>query len=216
MVGKRVTFRRVFLLLIMVLSLASFLLSSVQITGIARNAHKHDPEIISAPFCIKENLDNDGSYEEYILKDHVLTVTEAGKTLYESPGDYRIDSFALGDINNDGNLNLVVSLWKEGSFGSMKPFWHTGEDKSYKNHLFVYRLQADTFRPVWFSSNLDHPILSFGIVDANGDGQNELTVMEGRYKKISDEKYTVDPAAPKLETVWKWDEWGFQKTDLPL
>ena len=98
----------------------------------------------------------------------------------------------------------------------MKPFWHTGEDKSYKNHLFVYQLQADAFRPVWFSSNLDYPILSFEIRDADRDGKNELTVMESRYKKISGEKYTVDPAAPKLETVWKWDEWGFQRTDLPL
>ena len=156
------------------------------------------------------DLDGDGKTEEYILKHHVLTVKEGSQELWESPSNYCVDSFALDDVDNDGKINLVISLWKNGSFGKYRPFWHTGKDKDYKNHLFVYRLQDDTVRPVWCSSNLDRPILAFSIQDVNGDGLNELIVKEGTYKKISGEKYAPDLNGPIWTAVWQWDEWGFR------
>lgn len=76
---------------------------------------------------------------------------------------------------------LVFSLWKKGSFGKIRPFWHTGDNDSYKNHLFVYKLEEDIFKPVWCSSDLDRPILSIDILDINDDGLYELVVNEGQY-----------------------------------
>ncbi len=157
------------------------------------------------------DLDGDGKTEEYSLSDNILSVKEEELSLWESPQEWHVDGFSLGDADNDGKANLVVSLWKKGSFGKIKPFWHEGEDVSYKNHLFVYKLEGEAFRPVWCSSDLYRPILSFDIKDDDGDGLNELVVREGQYKKVTGERYTTDPDAEARTTVWQWEEWGFIK-----
>ncbi|MHC1723253.1 MAG: hypothetical protein AB9836_08635 [Aminipila sp.] len=163
--------------------------------------------------CTKGDLDGDGITEEYALTQHVLTITEGSKILWTSPESYQIDDFVLGDIDNDGKDNLVICLWKKGSFGKFRPFWHTEENIDYKNHLFVYELQGKRFRSVWCSSDLDRPILSFSIQDVNGDRLNELVVEEGQYKRISKDKYAIDPNGLVRNTVWKWDQWGFYLSD---
>jgi hypothetical protein len=155
------------------------------------------------------DIDGDGIKEEYILVDHRLTVREGDKYLWRSPSDWRIDNFALGDVDNDGTVNLVLTLWKTGSFGSVKPFWQTAEDTSYKNHLFVYRLKNKAMKQVWCSSDLDRPIVSFTIRNVDGDGPS-LVVEEGKYRKMSGERYTLDTKAPVRRAVWRWDEWGFR------
>lgn len=157
------------------------------------------------------DLDGDGKTEEYSLEDNALSVKEEGQMLWRSPRSWHVDRFALSDVDNDGTVNLVMSLWKEGSFGEAKPFWHDGEDVSYKNHLFVYKLEGNKFRAVWCSSDLYRPILSFDIRDDDGDGLKELVVREGEYKKVSGERYTADPDSVPRTTVWKWNEWGFEK-----
>jgi hypothetical protein len=162
------------------------------------------------PIRAEGDLDGDGAAEEYVLADHVLTVKEGAQQLWQSPKGYHIDSFALGDVENRGKETLVVSLWKKGSFGEMKPFWHKDKDEDYKNHLFVYQLQDNVFKQVWCSSNLDRPILSFSIRDINGDGLNELIVEEGQYKKTSGEKYAADPKGKRRTAIWQWEEWGFR------
>jgi hypothetical protein len=209
----------------------------------------------ASPVMVTGDLDENGMIEEYTLADRMLIVTEGSQTLWKSPENYDIDSFSLGDIDNDGTLNLIISLWKTGSFGEVHPFWHKNSDDSYKNHLFVYKLQDHSFRQVWCSSDLDHPILSFEIRDINHDGQNELVTEEGQYKKgvnneiedfyshmrhqapqivvpslkyteissyplnryclyykkMTGERYAPDPDGTSKTTVWKWDEWGFQR-----
>jgi hypothetical protein len=157
------------------------------------------------------DLDGDAKAEEYTLDHNVLSVREGDQTLWKSPEDWHVDGFSLGDADNDGTVNLVFSLWKTGSFGKSKPFWHEGEDVSYKSHLFVYKLEGDEFKPVWCSSDLYRPILSFDIKDTDGDGLNELDVAEGSYKKVSGDRYTADPDTEPRSTVWQWEEWGFVK-----
>ena len=157
------------------------------------------------------DLDGDGITEEYSLVDHCLTVREGEQELWRSPRDWRIDNVALGDADNDGTINMVITLWKKGSYGSVKPFWLTSEDATYKNHLFVYRLKNKAMQQVWCSSNLDRPIISLTIRDCDSDSLNELVVEEGQYRKIDREHYTLDTNALVRTTVWRWDEWGYMK-----
>ena len=168
----------------------------------------YDAEAYSTPS--RADLDRDGITEEYILVDYRLTVIEEGQLLWQSPPDWSIDNVVLGDANNDGIDNLVMTLWKTGNFGPIKPFWHPSEDVSYKNHLFVYQLKDKGMKQVWCSSDLDRPIVSFTIQDIDKDNLLELVVEEGQYRKLADDRYTLDKSSQVRTTVWRWNEWGFR------
>ena len=164
-----------------------------------------------SPVTMIKDLDGDGDMEQYLLEGNCLTVREAGEFLWRSSPGWQVDSFSLEDADNDGTLDLTFSLWKRGSFGPYRPFWHQGADISYKNHLFVFKMVDNTFKEVWCSSNLDRPIAFFTIEDMNGDGLNELIVEEGMYRKVNGERYALDTEAPVRTTVWQWQEWGFRE-----
>lgn len=149
------------------------------------------------------DLDGNGKPEEYVLKDGHLTVKEDSNIIWQSPEDWWVDYFFIGDSTNDGRPKLNLSVWKEGSFGPYKPFWIKDEDTSVKNHLFIFQLEKNKFKPVWQSSNLDCPMLHATLMDLNGDGEKELVVREGSY---------TDPKKCEV-TIWKWDGWGFSKIE---
>jgi len=68
-------------------------------------------------------LNNNSIMENYNLEDGQLTIRENEKAVWQSPDDWWVDSFVLADSNNDGILDINLSLWKSGNFGSSKPFW---------------------------------------------------------------------------------------------
>ncbi|WP_166510735.1 CapA family protein [Desulfallas thermosapovorans] len=145
------------------------------------------------------DLDGDGCKEGVYLKNGRITVREASRTIWQSPGDWWVDYFFLGDVNNDGITELNLLVWKEGSFGPHKPFWLEEEDAGVKNHLFIFKLEQGSIKPVWQSSNLDYPNHRASLVDFDNDGEKELLVIEGSY---------TDPARRET-TLWKWNGWGF-------
>lgn len=66
-------------------------------------------------------------------------------------------------------------------------------------------------KQVWCSSDLDCPIVSLTVQDIDEDDLFELIVEEGKYRKITGERYTLDRFAQVQTTVWRWDEWGFRR-----
>lgn len=147
------------------------------------------------------DLDRDGINEDYFLQDGKLKVSTGARTIWESQDDWWVDDFFLGDADNDGVFDLNLLVWKSGSFGRQKPFWITQDDLSVKNHLFIFKLVAGSFKPVWQSSNLDRPNYEATLADLDGDGKNELIVTEGDY---------ADPEKREAG-IWKWNGWGFSK-----
>lgn len=148
------------------------------------------------------DLDADGLEESYVLADGVLTVRVDGEIVWQSGQSWKVDSFVLGDANNDGVSDLNLSVWKPGNFGDLMPFWVEENDMSVKNHFFIYDLKDGKMRPVWQSSNLTAPNCRLDLADTDLDGKNELVVIEGDY---------ADPACQgRYVAVWKWKEWGFR------
>ena len=150
------------------------------------------------------DLNNDDSLKKITLENGKLKISDIGNGVvyFESPSTIWIDSFAVKDITNDGKKNLVLSVWKEGSFGSAKPFWEDTPDDSIGNHLFVYEFSDKTLSPVWQSSKLGAPNCSVVIGDVDNDNSKELIVLEGSYADY-----------PSCEgayiAIWEWNGWGF-------
>ncbi|MDD3654415.1 MAG: CapA family protein [Desulfotomaculaceae bacterium] len=147
------------------------------------------------------DLDQDGKCEDYCLQDGVLKAADGAQLIWQSPVDWWVDDFFLGDSNNDSIPELNLLVWKSGSFGPHKPFWLTRDDLSIKNHLFIFKLVAGAIKPVWQSSNLDAPNYEARLADPDGDGANELVVVEGNYE---------DPGVREAG-IWRWNGWGFSK-----
>ncbi len=151
------------------------------------------------------DLNNDGDMETYILEDHCLKITENKSELWQSPAEWRVTSLATGDANHDGREDLIMVVWKEGSFGEDKPFWVNLNDKQIRCHLFIFDLIGKQVKPLWMSSALHRPIKSLQIKDINDDGKNELIVQEGSYSLLS-RFIHPDDSEP---TLWQWQGWGF-------
>jgi len=152
----------------------------------------------------EKDLDNDSIFENYNLENGKLIITENKKTIWQSPSNWWIDDFVIADSNNDGVLDINLSLWKAGNFGSSKPFWITENEMSVKNHFFVLDFIDNKVKQIWCSSNLSNPNCEFKIADINNDGKNELIVIEGDYSQRPKYKCNGNYVA-----IWKWNNWGF-------
>ncbi len=148
------------------------------------------------------DIDKNSSIEDYYLENGRLIITEKEKIIWESPNDWWIDDFILADSNSDGMINLNLSLWRSGSFGTSQPFWIQENDMSVNNHFFVLSLNNGEIKQIWSSSRLTEPNCEFQITDIDNDGKNDLIVIEGDYRQKPN-------CVGNYVAVWKWNGWGF-------
>jgi len=148
------------------------------------------------------DLDNNQTRESYSLEKGRLTIAENSKVLWQSPKEWLIDDFILADVDNDGRVDINLSLWKRGNFGAVMPFWIKKNEMSLKNHFFVLNFGEKGVREVWGSSNLSQPNCEFQIADMDSDDKNELIVIEGSYGEKRE-------CRGEYLAIWEWDEWGF-------
>lgn len=151
------------------------------------------------------DLNCDGVTESYILENRCLKIMENGLELWQSPADWKVASFVIGDANHNDSEELIMVVWKKGSFGADKPFWIQLNDRKTQCHLFLFNLLDTRIKPVWMSSALHRPIKSLQIKDTNQDGKNELIVQESSYCLLN-RLINSDASEP---TLWQWKGWGF-------
>lgn len=160
----------------------------------------------SESLLITGDSDGDGQMETYELADNQVTVQTGNAVIWESYPAWKVTGLVVADADNDGQAEMLLVLWKEGSFGTSKPMWMEEEDKLYSNHLFMYRLVAGRMKAVWCSSAIEYPILQLTVSDYDGNGLQELLVTEGH---AAGPLYSIRQLFYENQSVWRWQEWGF-------
>ncbi len=158
-------------------------------------------EVITKP---KQEIDfdYDGENEKVVLDNGVVSIYRKGEVWWQSDPDWQVENVLLADLNWDGKIELNMSLWKQGSYGDDLPFWIEENDSDFGNHFFIYGFKEGEIRPIWCSSTIDYPIHKMAASDINGDGKDELVVLEGTYDQPQD-------SLTKYVGIWSWNDWGF-------
>ena len=108
---------------------------------------------------ISRDTDLNGILESYHLVNKQLTVWEGRQMIWQTPAEWEIERILLADADNDGVDELLMVLWKHGSFGDVRPFWQSA-DRAYSCHLFMYRLQAGRMKRYGVLRPLTLPLLT--------------------------------------------------------
>lgn len=132
------------------------------------------------------DLTGDGNPESITLADGQITILSGGEIQWQSPGNWQVVDLAVGDPDQDGREDILAAFWKPDANGT------------WRSHPFVIRQQAGRYEEVWGGSSVSDPIQEVEVADLDGDGLDELIVLEQH------------PASHQESiTVWRWHGWGF-------
>ena len=140
---------------------------------------------------LSADLDGDGVPESLVEVDgsHDARVSVSGVDVYASPDEWRVFDAHVCDLDGDGADELVFLVWKQGSYGPYRPFWESGADDAWSQHVFVYGMRAGKIAPIWMSSALGS---YFAREWMERDGTLVLEAPDGSL------------------TSWRWGSWGFK------
>lgn len=130
------------------------------------------------------DLTGDGIPEQVRLAEGQVAVQRDGIEVWRGLPEWQVADLALGDPNDDGRGEILLALWKQDAGGEMR------------SHPFIVGYQAGAYRVLWGGSAVADPILEVELGDVDGDGVQEMIVLEER-----DSVRTV--------SIWRWHGWGF-------
>jgi poly-gamma-glutamate capsule biosynthesis protein CapA/YwtB (metallophosphatase superfamily) len=134
------------------------------------------------------DLDGDGRPERVSLRAAGVQISGGSLPAWQSPADWQVIDLALGDPNLDGRQELLMAVRKPDRSGVVL------------SHPFVFGYRQGEYRLLWGGSAVSDPILEVELGDTNGDGQQELIVLEELH---GDQGRAV--------SVWRWHGWGFSQ-----
>lgn len=140
---------------------------------------------------LSADFDGDGVQESLVAvgEAHDVRVSVAGVEVFASPDEWRVFDAHVCDLDGDGADELVFLVWKQGSYGPYRPFWESGADDAWSQHVFVYGMRAGEIAPIWMSSALGS---YFACEWMEPDGTLVLEAPDGGL------------------TSWRWGSWGFK------
>ena len=103
----------------------------------------------------------------------------AGEVLWETQADWFVQDMLVKDIDRDGADELILLVWKHGSYGDRMPFWEEKNDKELHQHIFIYKYdpkKENKVRPLWMSSQILYEIES---ISSGKDSFLDVTDHEG-------------------------------------
>lgn len=132
------------------------------------------------------DLTGDGQPETIRREGEQITIYEQGSAVWQSPEAWRVVDVALGDPNDDGRYEIMLAMWQEDA---------DGHERS-QPYIIGYR--GGIYDLLWGGRPVADPILELKVGDVDGDGSDELIVIEE----------LADGSAQAL-SVWRWAGWTF-------
>jgi hypothetical protein len=114
-----------------------------------------------------------------------VTIWQDGAIIWESPGAWQVVDVALGDPNDDGRGELLLALWQRDAEGVLR------------SQPFIIGHRGGTYQTLWGGRPVAHPIEEVEVGDVDGDGVEELVVIE-----------ELSPGRQAIST-WRWQGWTF-------
>jgi hypothetical protein len=141
------------------------------------------------------DLTGDGVPEHVRRIDEQLVVISGGDEVWRSPPAWRVVDVAMGDPNDDGRGEILLALWKRGLDGLETP--SPEKERVPRSHPFIVGYRGGIYRTLWGGSAVSDPIHELELGDVDGDGMEELVVLDG------------DDPDQRTVSVWRWHGWGF-------
>ena len=168
---------------------------------------------------------------------HKFMKRDQSELLWKTPADWQVQDVLVMDIDRDQQEELVLLVWKHGSYGRHLPIWEEKNDIRLEQHIFIYRLQKNTkyedeedirvqdetaeenvrgnndsigvMRPIWMSSSLGTNIRSIA------RGKKASLILNPYGEDSCDEKTTdlagnTDTTGTSTSTLWVWKDFGLK------
>jgi len=142
---------------------------------------------------LSETVRLDGENVVIVSTDGILATDNR---MWHGLPDWRVVDIALGDPNDDGRSELLLALFKPDEAGVVR------------SHPFVLGFREGTYRVLWGGSAVADPIHEVELGDVDGDGVQELVVLE-EASGFEESPHSAGTNDLRTVTVWDWHGWGF-------
>lgn len=151
---------------------------------------------------------------------HPFRKRDQTELIWKTSADWQVQDVLVMDIDRDQQEELVLLVWKHGSYGRHLPIWEEKNDIRLEQHIFIYRLQkntkyedeediraqdetaaegksgeqntnTDVMKPVWMSSSL---------------GKNIRSIARGKKESLILNPY----CETGISTLWVWKDFGLK------
>lgn len=126
------------------------------------------------------------------LANRSICVQADGDTIWTSENGILVQDCLWGDIDHDGEAELMLLCWRRGRYGKSRPFWVERDEIGWSQHIYIYDWTSEGARPRWMASDIG------------------MDVTQWQYDAV--ERLRLTNRKGEV-TAWDWVGWGLQRWD---